>query len=72
MDRCVPMLQNPQKRLCHWRTETRLCKTLTAQDMSSALPHIEGLTRLEKGGLRVTLTNAVIKTTIRARQLMTS
>jgi len=27
---------------------------------------------LEKGGLRVTLMNAVIKTTIRARELMTS
>jgi hypothetical protein len=27
---------------------------------------------LEKGGLRVTLMNAVIKTTIRARELMAS
>jgi pyrroline-5-carboxylate reductase len=33
---------------------------------------IEGLMELEKGGLRVTLMNAVIKTTIRARELMTS
>jgi pyrroline-5-carboxylate reductase len=33
---------------------------------------IEGLIELEKGGLRVTLMNAVIKTTIRARELMTS
>jgi len=32
---------------------------------------IEGLMELEKGGLRVTLMNAVIKTTIRARELMT-
>jgi pyrroline-5-carboxylate reductase len=33
---------------------------------------IEGLMELEKGGLRVTLMNAVIKTTQRARELMTS
>jgi pyrroline-5-carboxylate reductase len=33
---------------------------------------IEGLMELEKGGLRVTLMNAVIKSTIRARELMTS
>ncbi len=33
---------------------------------------IEGLMELEKGGLRVALMNAVIKTTIRARELMTS
>jgi pyrroline-5-carboxylate reductase len=33
---------------------------------------IEGLMELEKGGLRVTLMNAIIKTTIRARELMTS
>ncbi len=33
---------------------------------------IEGLMELEKGGLRVTLMNAVIKTTIRAKELMTS
>src|SRR5437899_1028823 len=33
---------------------------------------IEGLMELERGGLRVTLMNAVIKTTIRARELMTS
>jgi pyrroline-5-carboxylate reductase len=33
---------------------------------------IEGLMELEKGGIRVTLMNAVIKTTIRARELMTS
>ena len=33
---------------------------------------IEGLIELEKGGLRVTLINAVIKTTSRARELMTS
>ncbi|HZD93742.1 MAG TPA: pyrroline-5-carboxylate reductase [Candidatus Sulfotelmatobacter sp.] len=32
---------------------------------------IEGLMELEKGGLRVTLMNAVIKTTARARELMT-
>jgi pyrroline-5-carboxylate reductase len=32
---------------------------------------IEGLIELEKGGLRVTLINAVIKTTLRARELMT-
>ncbi|HLJ25256.1 MAG TPA: pyrroline-5-carboxylate reductase [Candidatus Angelobacter sp.] len=32
---------------------------------------IEGLIELEKGGLRVTLINAVIKTTQRARELMT-
>ncbi|HKV93821.1 MAG TPA: pyrroline-5-carboxylate reductase [Candidatus Angelobacter sp.] len=32
---------------------------------------IEGLMELEKGGLRVTLMNAVIKTTQRARELMT-
>jgi pyrroline-5-carboxylate reductase len=32
---------------------------------------IEGLMELEKGGLRVALMNAVIKTTIRARELMT-
>jgi pyrroline-5-carboxylate reductase len=32
---------------------------------------IEGLIELEKGGLRVTLMNAVIKTTQRARELMT-
>jgi len=32
---------------------------------------IEGLIELEKGGLRVTLMNAVIKTTSRARELMT-
>jgi len=33
---------------------------------------IEGLIELEKGGLRVTLMNAIIKTTSRARELMTS
>ncbi len=33
---------------------------------------IEGLMELEKGGLRVALMNAVIKTTIRAKELMTS
>lgn len=33
---------------------------------------IEGLMELEKGGLRVTLMNAVIKTASRARELMTS
>jgi pyrroline-5-carboxylate reductase len=33
---------------------------------------IEGLIELEKGGLRVTLINAVIKTTSRAKELMTS
>jgi pyrroline-5-carboxylate reductase len=33
---------------------------------------IEGLIELEKGGLRVTLMNAVIKTTSRAHELMTS
>jgi len=33
---------------------------------------IEGLIELEKGGLRVTLMNAIIKTTIRARELMNS
>jgi pyrroline-5-carboxylate reductase len=33
---------------------------------------IEGLMELEKGGLRVTLMNAVIRTTQRARELMTS
>lgn len=33
---------------------------------------IEGLMELEKGGLRVTLMNAIIKTTQRARELMTS
>jgi pyrroline-5-carboxylate reductase len=33
---------------------------------------IEGLMELEKGGLRVTLMNAVIKTTIRAKELMTT
>ena len=33
---------------------------------------IEGLIELEKGGLRVALMNAIIKTTIRARELMTS
>ncbi|HEX7289280.1 MAG TPA: pyrroline-5-carboxylate reductase [Candidatus Angelobacter sp.] len=33
---------------------------------------IEGLIELEKGGLRVTIMNAVIKTTSRARELMTS
>ncbi len=33
---------------------------------------IEGLMELEKGGLRVTLMNAVIKTTQRARELMTA
>ena len=33
---------------------------------------IEGLIELEKGGLRVTLMNAVIKTTSRAAELMTS
>jgi len=33
---------------------------------------IEGLIELEKGGLRVTLMNAIIKTTARARELMTS
>ena len=32
---------------------------------------IEGLIELEKGGLRVTLINAVIKTAGRARELMT-
>jgi pyrroline-5-carboxylate reductase len=32
---------------------------------------IEGLIELEKGGLRVTLINAVIKTAMRARELMT-
>ncbi|MGH9568401.1 MAG: pyrroline-5-carboxylate reductase dimerization domain-containing protein, partial [Candidatus Angelobacter sp.] len=31
---------------------------------------IEGLIELEKGGLRVTLMNAIIKTTSRARELM--
>jgi len=33
---------------------------------------IEGLMELEKGGIRVALMNAVIKTTIRAKELMTS
>ncbi|HET7751197.1 MAG TPA: pyrroline-5-carboxylate reductase, partial [Terriglobales bacterium] len=33
---------------------------------------IEGLIELEKGGLRVAIMNAVIKTTSRARELMTS
>ena len=33
---------------------------------------IDGLIELEKGGLRVTLINAVITTTNRARELMTS
>jgi pyrroline-5-carboxylate reductase len=33
---------------------------------------IEGLIELEKGGLRVTLIKAIIETTMRAKELMTS